>query len=81
VCFVVLHSSKDHLETGTRDLDHPISHWCKKHRQEERERERDCGGGLGMRGEGIALFLYSERKVELGPSISPLSIYSDELLT
>jgi hypothetical protein len=46
-----------------------------------RERERDCGGGLGMRGEGIALFLYSERKVELGPSINPLSIYSDELLT
>jgi hypothetical protein len=29
VCFVVLHSSQDHLETGTNDLDHPISYRCK----------------------------------------------------
>jgi hypothetical protein len=30
VCFVVLHSSKDHLRTGTHNLDHPISCRCKK---------------------------------------------------
>jgi hypothetical protein len=30
VCFVVLHSSQDHLGIGTRDLDHPISCRCKK---------------------------------------------------
>jgi hypothetical protein len=29
VCFIV-HSSQDHLRTGTRDLDHPISYRCKK---------------------------------------------------
>jgi hypothetical protein len=29
VCFIV-HSSQDHLRTGTRDLDHPISCRCKK---------------------------------------------------
>jgi hypothetical protein len=46
-----------------------------------KKREGDCGGGLGMRGEGIAFFLYSEREVALGLSISPLGICSDELLT
>jgi hypothetical protein len=30
MCFVVLHSSQDHLRIGTCDLDHPISCWCKK---------------------------------------------------
>jgi hypothetical protein len=29
VCFVILHSSQDHLGTGTCDLDHPISCSCK----------------------------------------------------
>jgi hypothetical protein len=33
VCFVVLHSSQDHLRVRTHDLDHPISCQCKKHRQ------------------------------------------------
>jgi hypothetical protein len=33
VCFVVLHNLEDHLRIGTRDLDHPTSCWCKKHRQ------------------------------------------------
>jgi hypothetical protein len=32
VCFVVLHSSQDHLRIGTRDLDYPISYRCKKYR-------------------------------------------------
>jgi hypothetical protein len=32
VCFVVLHSSQDHLRLGTHDLDHPISCQSKKHR-------------------------------------------------
>jgi hypothetical protein len=32
VCFVVLHSSQDHLRIGMHDLDHPVSCWCKKHR-------------------------------------------------
>jgi hypothetical protein len=30
VCFIVLHSSQNYLKTGTRDLDHSISCWCKK---------------------------------------------------
>jgi hypothetical protein len=30
VCFVVLHSSQDHLRTVIRDLDHHISYRCKK---------------------------------------------------
>jgi hypothetical protein len=30
VCFLVLHSSQDHLRIGTCDFDHPISCWCQK---------------------------------------------------
>jgi hypothetical protein len=30
VCIVVLHSTQDHLRTGTRNLDYPISCLCKK---------------------------------------------------
>jgi hypothetical protein len=30
VCFVVLHSSQDHLRIGACDLDHPISCRCKE---------------------------------------------------
>jgi hypothetical protein len=37
VCFVVLHSSQDHLRIGTRDLNHPISCQCKKHLQLARQ--------------------------------------------
>jgi hypothetical protein len=33
VCVVVFHSSQDHIEIGTHDLDHPISCRCKKQRQ------------------------------------------------
>jgi hypothetical protein len=44
-------------------------------------RERDYGSGLGMQGEGITVFLYSEREVAFGPSIGPLSMCSDGLLT
>jgi hypothetical protein len=48
---------------------------------EKRERERDCDDRLGMWGEDIAVFLYFEREVALGPSISPLSMCSDGLVT
>jgi hypothetical protein len=34
VCFVVFHSSQDHLRIGMRDLNQPISYRCKKHRYE-----------------------------------------------
>jgi hypothetical protein len=30
MCFVVFHSSQDHVGTGTHDLDYPISYQCKK---------------------------------------------------
>jgi hypothetical protein len=33
------------------------------------KREGDCGSGLGMRGESITVFLYSEREVALGPAV------------
>jgi hypothetical protein len=43
VCFVVFHSSQDHLRIGTRDLDHPIScsvkntdSWCTRKRDLQR---------------------------------------------
>jgi hypothetical protein len=29
----MLHSLQDYLKTGTRDLDHPIYCWCRKHQQ------------------------------------------------
>jgi hypothetical protein len=29
MCFVVFCSLQDHLRTGTSDLDHPVSCWCK----------------------------------------------------
>jgi hypothetical protein len=48
---------------------------------EKRERERDCGGRLGMRGEGIGVLLYSEREIVLGPFVGPLSMCSDGLST
>jgi hypothetical protein len=37
VLFVVLHCLQDNLRIGTRDLDHPISCRCKKHRQLARQ--------------------------------------------
>jgi hypothetical protein len=37
VCLFDLHSSQDHLRTGTGNLDHPISCRCKKYRQLARQ--------------------------------------------
>jgi hypothetical protein len=44
MCFVVFHSSQDYLEIETRDLDHPISYRCKKHRQTVTSLEAEKNG-------------------------------------
>jgi hypothetical protein len=49
--------------------------------KDREKKERDCGDELGMWGEGIAVFLYSERDIALGPSIGPLNMCSNEMLT
>jgi hypothetical protein len=71
----VIHPPQQQAHCGEREKESPRG-WRKMER-----RERDRGGRLGMRGEGIAVLLYSEREVALGPFVGPLSMCSDGLST
>jgi hypothetical protein len=54
----------------------PLGGWRKMER-----RERDCNGGLGMLREGITVFLHFKREQPLRPSVDPLSMCCNGLLT